>query len=194
MRVSPSNLPQPRRSVRRMNNGGQHLMSKRHPEGVPVDGGMPHEGDRARKALEGYFHTGGESSKTAIFARQDRPGVCYNCQEVGHKAFKSTKASTVREVRRGSLPPRRLPEEGSEVCPVRRITQVVQQAELDRAAGQHRLGAAALPSRPRSTQPHLHARPSPSGRRIASHPKSSATVSNDQSRPARLCDIGRRPQ
>lgn len=46
----------------------------------------------AQKVLEeGYFHAGGESGRTAIFERRHRPEVCYNCQEVGHKAFKCTK-------------------------------------------------------------------------------------------------------
>lgn len=46
----------------------------------------------AKKILEeGHFHAGGESGRTAIFERRHRPEVCYNCQEVGHKAFKCTK-------------------------------------------------------------------------------------------------------
>jgi hypothetical protein len=42
----------------------------------------------ARKLLEeGFFHVGRKSGFTSAFERRDRPEQCYNCQQVGHKAF-----------------------------------------------------------------------------------------------------------
>lgn len=47
------------------------------------------KGSDARRLLaEGYFHAGGESGQTKVFHRQEGPRLCYNCQELGHKAFK----------------------------------------------------------------------------------------------------------
>ena len=46
----------------------------------------------ARRILEeGYFHAGGESGHASVFERRPRPEQCYNCQEIGHKAFKCRK-------------------------------------------------------------------------------------------------------
>ena len=46
----------------------------------------------ARKVLEeGFFYAGGESGYTGRFERRPRPEQCYNCQEVGHKAFQCSK-------------------------------------------------------------------------------------------------------
>jgi hypothetical protein len=46
------------------------------------------KGSDARRLLaDGYFHAGGESGTTSIFERRPRPTQCYNCQEIGHKAF-----------------------------------------------------------------------------------------------------------
>jgi hypothetical protein len=42
----------------------------------------------ARRLLdEGFFHAGGESGITSTFEHRPRPTQCYNCQEIGHKAF-----------------------------------------------------------------------------------------------------------
>ncbi len=47
----------------------------------------------ARRILEeGHFHAGVDSGYTDVFERRHRPEQCYNCQEVGHKAFKCRKA------------------------------------------------------------------------------------------------------
>ena len=43
--------------------------------------------DASRLLAEGFFHVGGESGTTSIFERRPRPDQCYNCQEIGHKAF-----------------------------------------------------------------------------------------------------------
>ena len=46
----------------------------------------------ARKVLdEGFFYAGGESGYTGPFERRIRPEQCYNCQEIGHKAFQCSK-------------------------------------------------------------------------------------------------------
>jgi hypothetical protein len=42
----------------------------------------------ARRLLaDGFFHAGGESGVTSTFEYRPRPMQCYNCQEIGHKAF-----------------------------------------------------------------------------------------------------------
>lgn len=43
--------------------------------------------DARRLLAEGFFHAGGESGYTGVFERRPRPEQCYNCQEIGHKAF-----------------------------------------------------------------------------------------------------------
>ena len=44
--------------------------------------------DDARRLLrEGFFHVAGESGYTGIFERRPRPEQCFNCQQLGHKAF-----------------------------------------------------------------------------------------------------------
>ena len=43
--------------------------------------------DARRLLAEGFFHAGGESGYTAVFERRWRPEQCFNCQEIGHKAF-----------------------------------------------------------------------------------------------------------
>ncbi|KAJ5865438.1 uncharacterized protein N7529_007354 [Penicillium soppii] len=46
------------------------------------------KGSDARRLLaDGYFHVGGESGTTSVFEYRPRPMQCYNCQEIGHKAF-----------------------------------------------------------------------------------------------------------
>ncbi len=51
------------------------------------------KGTDARRLLaEGFFHVCGESGSTCVFERLPRPEQCYNCQEVGHKAFQCKKA------------------------------------------------------------------------------------------------------
>jgi hypothetical protein len=46
------------------------------------------KGTDARRLLaEGFFHAGGESGVTSAFEHRPRPAQCYNCQEIGHKAF-----------------------------------------------------------------------------------------------------------
>ncbi|KAJ5414923.1 hypothetical protein N7509_000021 [Penicillium cosmopolitanum] len=50
------------------------------------------KGTDARRLLaDGYFHVGGESGTTSIFEHRPRPLQCYNCQEIGHKAFQCKK-------------------------------------------------------------------------------------------------------
>ena len=44
-------------------------------------------GDARRLLNEGFFYAGGESGYTGIFERRMRPEQCYNCQQIGHKAF-----------------------------------------------------------------------------------------------------------
>ena len=48
---------------------------------------------KAAKFLpEGYFYVGGLSGQTSIFKRQQRPNLCYNCQELAnHRAFRCQK-------------------------------------------------------------------------------------------------------
>ncbi|KAK8029482.1 hypothetical protein PG993_011054 [Apiospora rasikravindrae] len=49
----------------------------------------------ARKFLEeGFFYAGGESGYTRVFERRERPEQCYNCQQVGHKAFQCKNTQT----------------------------------------------------------------------------------------------------
>jgi hypothetical protein len=43
--------------------------------------------DVRRLLAEGFFHAGGESGVTSAFEYRPRPMQCYNCQEIGHKAF-----------------------------------------------------------------------------------------------------------
>ncbi|KAH8194111.1 hypothetical protein TruAng_011724 [Truncatella angustata] len=43
--------------------------------------------DARRLLAEGFFHAGGESGYTRVFERREGPSQCYNCQQVGHKAF-----------------------------------------------------------------------------------------------------------
>lgn len=43
--------------------------------------------DARRLLAEGFFHAGGESGVTSAFEHRPRPTQCYNCQEIGHKAF-----------------------------------------------------------------------------------------------------------
>ncbi|KAI2766141.1 transcriptional regulator family: Zinc finger, CCHC-type [Penicillium roqueforti] len=46
------------------------------------------KGSHARRLLaDGFFHAGGESGVTSTFEHRPRPRQCYNCQEIGHKAF-----------------------------------------------------------------------------------------------------------
>ncbi|OQD66254.1 hypothetical protein PENANT_c364G09609, partial [Penicillium antarcticum] len=47
--------------------------------------------DARRLLVDGYFHAGGESGTTSVFEHRPRPMQCYNCQEVGHKAFQCKK-------------------------------------------------------------------------------------------------------
>lgn len=50
------------------------------------------KGSDARRLLaDGYFHVGGESGTTSVFEYRPRPMQCYNCQEIGHKAFQCRK-------------------------------------------------------------------------------------------------------
>ncbi|KAJ6163833.1 hypothetical protein N7497_003812 [Penicillium chrysogenum] len=43
--------------------------------------------DARRLLADGFFHAGGESGVTSTFEHRPRPTQCYNCQEIGHKAF-----------------------------------------------------------------------------------------------------------
>jgi hypothetical protein len=44
-------------------------------------------GDALRLLADGFFHAGGESGVISAFKHRPRPAQCYNCQEMGHKAF-----------------------------------------------------------------------------------------------------------
>jgi hypothetical protein len=49
----------------------------------------------ARRLIEGnYFDIAGESAYTRVFKPQAGPAQCYNCQEMGHKAFSCKKTQT----------------------------------------------------------------------------------------------------
>jgi hypothetical protein len=43
--------------------------------------------DARRLLNDSFFYAGGESGYTGIFERRMRPEQCYNCQQIGHKAF-----------------------------------------------------------------------------------------------------------
>lgn len=47
--------------------------------------------DAEKLLREQYFHAAGESAYTRIYVRQEGPVQCYNCQELGHKAFSCRK-------------------------------------------------------------------------------------------------------
>jgi hypothetical protein len=52
-------------------------------------------GSEARRLLDArYFHLAGESAYTAVFAPREGPVQCFNCQELGHKAFACKKPQT----------------------------------------------------------------------------------------------------
>jgi hypothetical protein len=47
------------------------------------------KGTDARRLLqEGFFYAGGESGYTKMFEHRPRPEQCFNCQDLGHKAWK----------------------------------------------------------------------------------------------------------
>jgi hypothetical protein len=48
--------------------------------------------DARRFLEEGFFIAGDESGYTSMFERRDRPEQCYNCQQLGHKAFQCKNA------------------------------------------------------------------------------------------------------
>ncbi len=48
--------------------------------------------DASRLLREGFFHVAGESGYTGVFERRPRPEQCFNCQELGHKAFQCKNA------------------------------------------------------------------------------------------------------
>jgi cell division septum initiation protein DivIVA len=51
------------------------------------------KGSDARRLLrEGFFHVAGESGYAGVFERRPRPEQCFNCQELGHKAFQCKNA------------------------------------------------------------------------------------------------------
>ena len=53
------------------------------------------KGSDAKRLLEGlYFDLAGESAYTNVFEPRMGPVQCYNCQEIGHKAFSCRKAQT----------------------------------------------------------------------------------------------------
>ncbi|KAJ5543771.1 hypothetical protein N7494_005050 [Penicillium frequentans] len=57
------------------------------------------KGSDARRLLaDGYFHVGGESGTTSVFEYRPRPMQCYNCQEIGHKAFQCRKTQRFQSV------------------------------------------------------------------------------------------------
>ena len=48
--------------------------------------------DILRLLREGFFYVIGESDYTLLFERRPRPEQCFNCQELGHKAFQCRNA------------------------------------------------------------------------------------------------------
>jgi hypothetical protein len=48
--------------------------------------------DARRLITEGFFHAGGESGTTSVFEHRPRIEQCYNCQEIGHKAYQCKNA------------------------------------------------------------------------------------------------------
>ena len=51
------------------------------------------KGSHARRLLQDqFFHVAGESGWTSVFKPFSGPTQCYNCQEIGHKAFNCTKS------------------------------------------------------------------------------------------------------
>jgi hypothetical protein len=48
--------------------------------------------DARMLVADGFFHAGGESGTTSAFEHRPRPGQCYNCQELGHKAYQCREA------------------------------------------------------------------------------------------------------
>ncbi|KAM4060886.1 reverse transcriptase [Hirsutella rhossiliensis] len=53
------------------------------------------KGSDAKKLLDGqYFDLAGESACTSVFEPRKGPVQCYNCQEIGHKAFSCKKPQT----------------------------------------------------------------------------------------------------
>ncbi|KAM4067555.1 reverse transcriptase (RNA-dependent DNA polymerase) [Hirsutella rhossiliensis] len=49
--------------------------------------------DAKRLLSEGFFYAGGESGYTGFFERRPRPDQCYNCQQIGHKAFHASRTA-----------------------------------------------------------------------------------------------------
>ena len=50
------------------------------------------KGSDARRLLQDqFFHVAGESGWTSVFKSLLGPIQCYNCQEIGHKAFNCKK-------------------------------------------------------------------------------------------------------
>ena len=54
--------------------------------------------DESRLLREGSFHVAGESGYTGVFERRPRPEQCFNCQELGHKAFQCRRRRKARDV------------------------------------------------------------------------------------------------
>ncbi|KAJ5901449.1 hypothetical protein N7495_001977 [Penicillium taxi] len=54
--------------------------------------------DARRLLADGLFHAGGESGVTSTFKYRPRPKQCYNCQEIGHKAFQCKNVQNVFRV------------------------------------------------------------------------------------------------
>ncbi|RMZ89045.1 hypothetical protein DV736_g3719, partial [Chaetothyriales sp. CBS 134916] len=48
--------------------------------------------DAQRLLREGFFHVAGESGYTGVFEQRPRPEQCFNCQELGHKAYQCKNA------------------------------------------------------------------------------------------------------
>lgn len=62
-------------------------------------------GDARRLLADGFFHAGGESGLTSTFEYRPRPMQCYNCQEIGRKAFQCRNVQRCAKCSRGGRSP-----------------------------------------------------------------------------------------
>ncbi|OJZ80463.1 hypothetical protein ASPFODRAFT_53279 [Aspergillus luchuensis CBS 106.47] len=66
-------------------------------------------GDARRLLADRFFHAWGESGVTSTFEYRPRPMQCYNCQEIGHKAFQCKNAQKCAKISCGPTIPKCIP-------------------------------------------------------------------------------------